>query len=120
MLLRYPTMSANKEILVVFVTAANPEEAAKISESAVKSRQAACATTFPVVRSVYWWEGKLLNDQESVVMLKTTSERFEALQKTIRAVHSYKVPEIIAVPVTNGLPQYLEWVQAETAMPGGE
>lgn len=113
-------MSDNKHILVVFVTAASPEEAAKISELAVKSHQAACATTFPVVRSTYWWEGQLVNDQESVVMLKTTSERFEGLQETIRAIHSYKVPEIIAVPVTNGLPPYLEWVLAETAISRGK
>ena len=106
------------DILIVFVTAANPEEAAKISESAVKSRLAACATTFPMVHSVYWWEGKVVNDQESVVMLKTTAEKFEGLQETIRSMHSYKNPEIIGVPVTHGLPQYLEWVVAETASYG--
>lgn len=107
-----------KDILLVFVTAANAEEAAKISEVAVRSRQAACATTISLVRSMYWWEGTLINDQESVVLLKTTADRFEELQETIRTVHSYKVPEIIAVPVTNGLPQYLEWVRKETSRCG--
>ncbi len=112
-------MSDNNNILLVFVTAANPEEAAKISELAVGSHQAACATTIPNVYSMYWWEGKMVKDQESVVMLKTTSDRFEALQESIMAVHSYKVPEILAVPVVKGLPQYLAWVQAETARYGG-
>ena len=112
-------MSGHSNILLVFVTAANPEEAAKISESAVASHQAACATTIQNVHSIYWWEGKVVKDQESVVMLKTTSDRFEALQETIMAIHSYKVPEIVAVPVVKGLPQYLAWVEAETARYSG-
>ncbi|TKS58588.1 MAG: divalent-cation tolerance protein CutA [Nitrospira sp.] len=104
-----------KDILVVMVTAANQEEAAKISDQAVRSRQAACATTIPIVHSTYWWEGKLMSDQESMVLLKTTADKFQALQETIQRMHSYKVPEIIAIPVANGLPQYLEWVQRETS-----
>ena len=104
-----------KDILVVMVTAANQEEAAKISDQAVRSRQAACATTIPMVHSTYWWEGKLMSDQESMVLLKTTADKFQALQETIQRMHSYKVPEIIAIPVANGLPQYLEWVQRETS-----
>jgi periplasmic divalent cation tolerance protein len=104
-----------KDILVVMVTVANQEEAARISDHAVRSRQAACATTIPMVHSTYWWEGKLMSDQESMVLLKTTVDKFQALQETIQRVHSYKVPEIIAISVTNGLPQYLEWVQRETS-----
>jgi periplasmic divalent cation tolerance protein len=67
---------------------------------------------------VYWWEGKMVNDQESVVMLKTTIEKFEGLQETIMSLHSYKTPEIIAVPVTHGLAPYLEWVIRETTRDG--
>ena len=104
-----------KGILIVIVTAANQEEAAKISEQAVKTCLAACATTIPTVRSTYWWEGELTTDQESMVLLKTTADKFEALQETIRAMHSYEVPEIIAIPVSHGLPQYLEWVRKETS-----
>lgn len=102
-------------ILVVMVTATNQEEAAKIAEQAVRSHQAACATVFPTVHSTYWWEGKVVNDQEAMVLLKTTAEKFGALQKTIQKMHSYKVPEIIGIPISKGLPQYLEWVQRETA-----
>jgi periplasmic divalent cation tolerance protein len=107
-------------ILIVFVTAATAAEAAKISEFVVKSRLAACATTFPVVHSMYWWEGKIVNDQESVVMLKTTAANFGGLQDAIRSMHSYETPEIIAVPVTHGLPQYMAWIAAETATNGGK
>ena len=104
-----------KDILIVIVTAANQEEAAKISQRAVKTRQAACATTIPTVCSTYWWEGELITDQECIVLLKTTADKFEALQETIRTMHSYEVPEIIAIPVSHGLPQYIEWVMKETS-----
>lgn len=113
-------MSGENKVLLVFVTAANLEEASKISERAVVSNQAACATTIPIVHSMYWWDGKLVKDQESVVMLKTTTDRFEALQKTIMDNHSYEVPEIIAIPVVHGLPQYLAWVESQTATSGSE
>lgn len=104
----------SQDIWVVMVTAANQEEADKIADQTVRSHQAACATTIPLVWSTYWWEGKLVKEQETMVLLKTTAEKFQALQETIQKVHSYKVPEIIAIPVKAGLPQYLEWVRNET------
>lgn len=109
---------APHQVLIVFVTAGSQMEAEKISNAVVKSHAAACATVFPGVRSLYWWEGKLVNEEESVVLFKTTADRFPELQKIVRAIHSYKVPEVIAVPVTEGLPQYLEWVRTETARYG--
>ena len=96
------------------VTAANHEEAARISEQVVRGRQAACATVIPMVHSTYWWEGKIVNDEESLILLKTPADKFQGLQETIQTLHSYKVPEIIAIPVAKGLPQYLEWVQRVT------
>lgn len=56
-----------------------------------------------------------MSDQEVMILLKTTVDKFQALQQTIQKIHSYKLPEIIAIPVANGLPQYLEWVQRETS-----
>jgi periplasmic divalent cation tolerance protein len=107
--------SEPQDILVVMVTARNQEEAAKIADHAVRSRHAACATTIPVARSTYWWEGQVVSEQEALLFMKTTVDRFPLLQDTIRKVHSYKVPEIIALPVSSGLPQYLEWVRRETS-----
>lgn len=104
-----------QDILVVMVTAPNQEEADKIADQTVRAHQAACATAIPVVHSTYWWEGKLVKEQETMVLLKTTADKFQALQDTIKKVHSYKVPEIIAIPVKAGLPQYLEWVRRETS-----
>jgi periplasmic divalent cation tolerance protein len=102
-------------VLIVFVTAANGEEAAKISEIVVKAHLAACASTIPSVSSIYWWQGKLAKDQEAMVILKTTVLRYPQLEKAIREVHSYKVPEILAVPVIEGSAEYLRWVKEETA-----
>jgi periplasmic divalent cation tolerance protein len=112
----FPTvMGTNpQDIWVVMVAVPNQEEADKIADQAVRSHQAACATVIPLVHSTYWWEGKLVREQETMVLLKTTVERFQALQETIKKMHSYKVPEIIALPVMAGLPQYLEWVRNET------
>jgi len=102
-------------VVVVMVTTANQEEAMKIADQVVQSRLAACASTVPAVRSTYWWEGKVMNDQESLLLIKTTSDKFNSLEETIRKIHSYKVPEIIAIPVCQGFPPYLEWVHRETS-----
>lgn len=102
-------------VVVVMVTTSNHEEAAKIAEHVIKARLAACASTIPTVHSTYWWEGKVMKDQESLVLIKTTSDKYDLLQEAIQKLHSYKVPEIIAIPVTEGFPQYLEWVNRETS-----
>lgn len=103
-----------RDIMLVLVTASNQEEAAKISEQAVQSRLAACATMVPSVQSLYRWEGKVVNDQEVLVLLKTTADKYSALQDSVRKMHSYEVPEILGISVDKGLPQYLEWVRQET------
>jgi periplasmic divalent cation tolerance protein len=97
------------------VTAASQDEAVKIADEVVRSRLAACVSTIPTVRSTYWWEGEIMNDQESLLLIKTTSDRFHSLEEAIRKIHSYKVPEIIAIPVSQGFPPYLEWVHRETS-----
>lgn len=107
--------SEPQDILVVIVTAPNQEEAARIADQAVRDRHAACATVIPMAQSTYWWEGQVVSEQETVLFMKTTADRFPLLQDTIRKVHSYKVPEIIALPVSIGLPQYLEWVRREAS-----
>jgi periplasmic divalent cation tolerance protein len=106
-------MGESNDVLLVFVTAGSQDEAQNIARAAVESRVAACATMLPV-RSVYRWEGKLVDDQESLILLKTTSEHYGRLQDVIRGLHSYKVPEILAVPVEKGFEQYIEWVRKET------
>jgi periplasmic divalent cation tolerance protein len=108
------------DILIVMVTAANSDEAARISEAVVNAHLAACATVVPAVTSVYWWEGKLTKDQESLVVMKTARSRYSQLENAIRQVHSYKVPEILAVQVAEGSLEYMRWVLKETAEGGRE
>ncbi len=102
-------------VVIVMVTTASQDEAIKIADQVVGARLAACASMIPTVHSIYWWEGKMMNDQESLLLIKTTSEKFNSLEEAIRKIHSYKVPEIIAIPVNNGFPPYLEWVLRETS-----
>jgi len=102
-------------VVVVMVTTPSQDEAIKIADQLVKSHLAACASTIPTIRSIYWWEGKIVNDQEALLLIKTTSDKFTSLQETIQKMHSYKVPEIIALPVIKGFPPYLEWVHRETS-----
>ncbi len=103
------------KLVVVMVTAANQDEAVKIADQVVRSRLAACVSMIPTVRSTYWWEGEMMNDEESLLLIKTTSDKFNLLEETIRKTHSYKVPEIIAIPVSHGFPPYLEWIHRETS-----
>ena len=110
-----PMGSEPIHVVIVMVTAASQDEAVKIADQVVRSRLAACASMIPTVRSIYWWEGKMMNDQESLLLIKTTSDKFSSLEETIRKIHSYKVPEILAIPVNNGFPPYLEWVLQETS-----
>lgn len=107
--------SERKEVWVVMVTAPNQQEADRLAEQMVQERHAACATTVAQVQSVYWWEGKVVKEQEALLFLKTTEDKFPSLQEAILKAHPYKVPEILALPVKDGLPQYLEWVRKETS-----
>ncbi len=103
------------QVVVVMVSTANQEEAGKIADLVVKSRLAACASTIPTVQSTYWWEGKIVHDQEALIFMKTTSDKVLALQEAVRTAHSYKVPEIIAISVEHGFQPYLDWVRNEVS-----
>ena len=101
-------------MLVVFVTTASQKEAVKIARAMVNTKLAACASIIPAIQSVYRWKGKLVNEREVLILLKSMKPRYRALEKAIRAIHSYETPEIIALPVSDGLAQYIEWVSDET------
>jgi periplasmic divalent cation tolerance protein len=102
------------QMLVILVTTASPEEAVKIARAVVSAGLAACANIIPAIQSMYRWKGKLVKEQEALVMLKSTKSRYRALEKAIKEIHSYETPEIIALPVKEGLDQYIGWVHAET------
>jgi periplasmic divalent cation tolerance protein len=102
-----------KEILV-FITAASEEEAAKIAHSLVETRFAACVNIIRNIRSVYRWKGKVEDDTEVLMIAKTRQKLFDPLMNKVKELHSYAVPEIIAVPVTEVSEDYLEWLNEVT------
>jgi periplasmic divalent cation tolerance protein len=102
------------EISIVLVTAGSAEEAAMIGRTLIEERLGACANIVPHIRSIYRWRGKIYDEQEFLIIIKTRTSLFEAVQKRVKELHSYEVPEIISLPIALGLPQYLEWVEEET------
>ena len=96
--------------LVIFVSCEGKEQAEKIAGALVEERLAACVNVLPGISSCYVWEGKLTWTLEAVLMIKSTREAFEALEKRVRELHTYKVPEIIGVSVELGSQKYLQWV----------
>jgi len=102
-------------MLFVYATAADAEEASRLGRALVEARLAACATVIAGARSVYWWEGKLAEASEAVLILKTQPARLDALVTRLRALHSYDCPCIEAIPVSGGNPEFLAWVERETA-----
>ena len=105
---------SSEQVLVILVTAVNQEEAVRIGEGMVNAKLAACANIIPGVKSIYRWKGKVVKAQEVLLILKSSKPRYRALEKAIKAIHSYETPEIIALPVTKGLDQYIGWVCSET------
>jgi len=96
--------------IVVFITASNGEEATRLADMLVGAHLAACVQILPEMESVYRWEGKVERQAEILLLAKTTKDKFEDLEREVRALHSYETPEIIAVPVILGSAPYLEWL----------
>ena len=104
--------------IVVFMTAANGEEATRLADMLVGAHLAACVQIFPEIESVYRWEGKIERQAEVLLLAKTTKAKFDDLEREVRALHSYDTPEIVAVPVVAGSAPYLEWLVKATQLHG--
>jgi len=114
--MRTAPIDDSSEVLLVFCTCPDEETAAGIAEALVVERLAACVNRLPGLTSVYLWQDKVERDTETLLLIKTTNARFEALCARLCALHPYDLPEIIAIPVTKGLPAYLRWVTACTSV----
>ena len=86
----------------------------RLADLVIAKNLAACVNILAPCRSVYRWKGAVQHDEEHPMLIKTTVERYGALEQTLRESHPYELPEIIAVPIERGLPAYLDWVAAET------
>src|SRR6478609_4183222 len=100
-------------VIVVFSTFPTEDKAAEIARTLVSEGHAACANLVPPVRSIYRWQGQICDERETLAIIKTTRERFEALRERLVALHPYEVPEVIALPVEAGHAPYLDWVAGE-------
>ena len=100
--------------LLVLTNLPDRETAERLAGALIEQRVAACVNILAPCRSVYRWKEAVQREEEHPVLIKTTAERYPALEAAIRAAHPYELPEIIAVPVERGLPAYLAWVEAET------
>ncbi|MDB4905659.1 MAG: CutA1 divalent ion tolerance protein [Gemmatimonadetes bacterium] len=104
------------DAIVVLTTVASDEEAAKLVRALLERRLIACGTMFPGARSMYRWQGKIADEKEVVIMLKTRSARLDSLRSAFAELHPYKVPELLAMPVAAGLDKYLDWISGETTL----
>jgi periplasmic divalent cation tolerance protein len=100
--------------IVVLVTCGSEEEALKIANALVEGNLAACVNIVSPIRSIYRWEGKVWDEKEWLLIVKTQAHRFEALEKKVKSLHSYSVPEIVSLPITEGSSSYLNWIMENT------
>ena len=104
------------DAIVVLTTVASNDEAVQLVRSLLERRIIACGTIMPAARSLYRWEGKIADETEVVVLLKTRSARIESLEMAFAELHPYKVPELLAIPVAAGTQKYLAWISGETTL----
>lgn len=106
--------------VVVLVMTASAGEAETIAKAVVGEHLAACANLVPGVRSFFFWEGGLQDEAETLLILKSREDRFPELEARVRSLHSYTVPEIIALPLVAGHRPYLDWLNATVTAKGGD
>ena len=103
----------NRENVVIFITTGTDEEAHRIANMLLNQRKVACVNILPKIRSLFWWQDKLDSAQESLLIVKTRVSLLSEIVSMVREVHSYDVPEVIALPIIGGNPDYLEWIGKE-------
>ena len=103
----------NRENVVIFITTGTDEEAHKIANMLLNKRKVACVNILPKVRSLFWWQDKLDSAQESLLIVKTKASVLNEIVRLVKEIHSYEIPEIIAMPIVGGNPDYLEWIGKE-------
>ncbi|HIP34606.1 MAG TPA: divalent-cation tolerance protein CutA [Methanothermococcus okinawensis] len=98
------------EYIIVFITVPNLEVGEKIGNTLVEKKLAACVNIIPEIKSVYFWKGNVENDNEHLLIIKTRKDKFKSLEKKIKEIHPYEVPEIVAIPIVLGSTDYLNWI----------
>jgi periplasmic divalent cation tolerance protein len=99
--------------IVVLSTCPTAEEGERVARKLVESRVAACVNVLPGTRSFYWWKGAVEDSPEVLLVIKTSRGLFDRLRTELEKVHSYEIPELLALPVVDGTADYLHWMDAE-------
>lgn len=105
----------NQDFIIVLVTAAKRAEAELIGQSLVEKKLAACCNIVEPIFSIFHWEGKICQENEALLIIKSIKNRFDAIVTEVKKLHSYTTPEIIALPIVAGSDDYLNWIKTETA-----
>jgi periplasmic divalent cation tolerance protein len=98
--------------IVIFITASSKKEANKIAQHLLKNKLAACVNIIDKMESFFWWQGKIDKAKETLLIVKSHKSKFHRIVKLVKSIHSYEVPEIIALPVVSGEKRYLRWLNA--------
>ena len=101
-------------VSIIYSTTSDVEEAKKIARILVEEKLVACVNIIPKIESIYRWQGKIEEDDECVLLAKTADKNIDKTIQKIKKLHSYDVPDIVAIPITHGFKEYLDWVKDET------
>ena len=99
------------EFIIILITCASPEEAEKITETLVSEKLIACGNIVSGVQSIFFWQGKVSKEKESLILAKSVKTHFSSIVARVKTLHRYNVPEIIALPLVEGSAEYLRWIE---------
>ena len=100
----------NDQKIVIFITTGTDGEARRVAEALLEQRKAACVNIVPTVTSLFWWEDRIDSDQESLLIVKSKASLLDEIVSLVKGIHSYDVPEVIALPIIGGSADYLHWI----------
>ena len=109
--------SSDSDAIVILTTTSGAEQARKIAAGLVESRLAACVNIVPLIQSIYHWKGKIVQDEEAMLFVKTRRGLFEKVKAAIRELHSYELPEVLCLDIDRGDPEVLDWIRSSTEAP---
>jgi periplasmic divalent cation tolerance protein len=102
------------EFMVVFITASTFDQAEKIGKVLLEKKLVACVNIIKNIKSFFWWKGEISDEDEVLLMAKSENDNFKKIEEETKKLHSYSVPEIIALPLISGSKEYLDWIESET------
>lgn len=103
----------NPDFIIILITVGSIDEAQQISRALLEQKKVACVNIVPKISSLFWWQGKIDQENEVLLLAKTKKSKFPEIINLVKEVHSYDVPEVIALPIIAGNPDYLEWIERE-------